>query len=362
MSTPSSLTSRAWTSPEDLGAMTAALSRAWASPRRPLVPGTPGDLEWWTAMGGPGADWSSRVRLWELGGDVVGWGWFNPPGHLDWFVSSELDAAEETAVRDEILDWLFERARAARRAAGTEPKAAAATEPDDAAAATEPSAAAAAAATESSAAAATESSGAAAEPTAAANREIKLETWAGDGWTEAAFLQERGWTTNGSALSQHVQALDLDLDPPRVPDGYTLRSLRGPDDIAARVAVHRAAFAPSVMNEDRYRILAEQEHYAFDHDLVIEALDGSFAAFAICWLDPVGSVGEFEPVGTHPDHQRRGLGRVVMRAGLRMMREAGLRDAVVFSLQSNAASEALYRSAGFEIAAVHRPYSRTIEP
>ena len=74
----------------------------------------------------------------------------------------------------------------------------------------------------------------------------------------------------------------------------------------------------------------------------------------MCWVDPVGSIGEFEPVGVHPDHQRRGLGRVIMRHGLRLMREAGLRDAMVFSLRSNTASEALYRSAGFHELALHR--------
>ena len=81
----------------------------------------------------------------------------------------------------------------------------------------------------------------------------------------------------------------------------------------------------------------------------------------MCWMDASGSIGEFEPVGVHPDHQRRGLGRVVMRHGLRLMRAAGLRDALVFSLRSNAASEALYRSAGFRELALHRQYTKAIE-
>ena len=156
--------------------------------------------------------------------------------------------------------------------------------------------------------------------------------------------------------------LGSELDPPRVPDGYTLRSVRIPDDIPARVVVHRAAFAPSKMTEAKYELLIGQRLYAPERDIVIEAPDGTFAAFAMCWADPVGSIGEFEPVGTHPDHQRRGLGRVIMRHGLRLMRAAGLRDALVFSLQSNAASEALYRSAGFTTVAVHRLYSASVEP
>ncbi len=316
MSNPSSLSSRAWASRDDLRAMTDLMSRTWTGPRRPLVPGTPGDLEWWTATGGRDADWAARIRIWELGGDVVGWGWVNPPGHLDWFVGDGLSAREEATIREEMLDWqqlVALRTVRARLRAG-EPV----------------------------------------EP-------VQLETWAGEGWSEEAFLRSRGWTATGTALSQHVQALDIDLDPPRVPDGYVLRTVVGPDEIPARVAVHRAAFAPSRVTEETYAILVEQDHYAFDHDLVLEAPDGSFAAFAICWSDPAGSIGEFEPVGTHPDHQRRGLGRVVMRAGLRRMRRDGLQDALVFSLQSNTASEALYRSAGFDIVATHRRYVKPLD-
>jgi mycothiol synthase len=296
--------------------MSGLMSRTWAGPRRPLVPGTPGDLEWWTATGGRNVDWAGRIRIWELGGDVVGWGWVNPPGHLDWFVGDGLSAREEIAIREEMLDWQQLVALRTLRA-GLQ----------------------------------------AGEPF----QPVELETWAGDDWSEASFLLARGWTATETALSQHVQALDVELDAPRVPDGYVLRTVAGPDEIPARVAVHRAAFAPSRVTEDTYGILVEQDHYAFDHDVVLEAPDGSFAAFAICWSDAPGSIGEFEPVGTHPDHQRRGLGRVVMRAGLRLLQRDGLRHALVFSLQSNAASEALYRSAGFDIVATHRRYVKSLD-
>lgn len=306
------LTSRAFAGRDDLRAIGALMSAAWTGPRRPLVPGTVGDVEWWTVGGGPDADWPARVRLWERGGRTVAWGWFNPPGGLDWFVGDGLTDAEERSIRTEILDWLAERARAARTTDATGP--------------------------------------------------IELETWAGEGWSEEAILHDRGWAASETALSQYVQPLDLELDPPRVPDGYVLRHVRGPEEFPARVEAHRAAFAPSRMTVEKYALMPGLDHYRFEHDLVVEAPDGSIAAFTMCWIDPVGSIGEFEPVGTHPDHQRRGLGRVIMRAGLRLMRDAGLRDALVFSDASNTASEALYRSAGFERVAVHRQHRLTIEP
>jgi len=317
MPPPSAFPSRAFSSRPfmgraDLAAIQAPMSASWAGPRRPFVAGTPGDLEWWTCQGGPDADWPSRIRLWERDGSVVGWGWFTPPGNLDWFTGNGLSADDERRIRAEILDWHAERARSARAADATGP--------------------------------------------------IGLETWAAPGWPEEAALLDRGWTATETALSQNLQALDLELDPPRVPDGYVLRHVRGPEEFPVRVEAHRAAFAPSKMTVEKYALLPGLDHYRLEHDLVVEAPDGSIAAFAICWVDDAGSVGEFEPVGVHPAHQRRGLGRVIVRAGLRLMREAGLRDALVFSDASNTASEALYRSAGFDRVAVHRRYELAVEP
>jgi ribosomal protein S18 acetylase RimI-like enzyme len=321
---PFPATSRAYSGRSDLSAMEAIVSAAWASPVRPLVHCTVGDLEWWLVGGGPDVDWSTRIRVWSIGGDPVGWGWFTPPASLDWFVRFGLKRDEESAIRDEILAWHVDRARAV--------------------AAETPVAPATGATGESS-----------------TTDPVRLEVWAADGWPEAAILPDRGWTPTDVVLTQFIQRLDFDLDPPRVPDGYVLRSMRGPDDIPARVEAHRAAFAPSRMTVEKHALLTGLDHYALDRDIVLEAADGSVAAFAICWEDRVGSIGEFEPVGTHPDHQRRGLGRVIMRHGLRLMRETGLRDALVFSLRSNAASEALYRSAGFDEVALHRQYTRPLD-
>jgi mycothiol synthase len=305
----SELTSRPFSGAEDLRAIEALISDAWRGPARPRVNATVGDLEWWIANLGPGADLAARVRLWLLDGRPIAWGWLNPRAELHWFVADGLEPEAEARVRDDILAWH------AATAPGMET-------PD--------------------------------------GRPTVLGASGADGWSEAAHLVARGWTATDHVFTQYHQPLDFDLEPPRVPDGYTLRTLRGPEDIPARVEVHRAAFAPSRMTAEKYGILVRQPHYAFDRDVIVEAPDGSFAAFAMVWADPAGDVGEFEPVGVHPDHQRRGLGRVVMRHGLRLLRAAGIRDAIVFSLRTNAASEALYQSAGFDALALHRGYAKPL--
>ena len=150
--------------------------------------------------------------------------------------------------------------------------------------------------------------------------------------------------------------------PVPLPSGYRIRSFAGRDEIPARVAVHRAAFAPSKLTVEKYERLQALPHYRTEDDLVVEAPDGSLAAFAMAWWDPDARVGEFEPVGTHPDHQRRGLSRALLTWGLRRYAERGARVVQVYSDAANPASEALYEAVGFERRAFHRRYERPGDP
>jgi mycothiol synthase len=54
----------------------------------------------------------------------------------------------------------------------------------------------------------------------------------------------------------------------------------------------------------------------------------------------------FEPVGTHPAHQRRGLGKAVMFEGLRRLKRMGATLAFVGGFSP--AANALYDSVGSE--------------
>jgi mycothiol synthase len=287
--------------------MQAVVSAAWRSDRRPLVSCTVGDLAWWYAGAGPGIDWSSRIRIFERGGQTVGWGWFSPPSSIDHFVRAGLEEAEERAVVTTILAWAVERLEEAPRGAEEPPPA--------------------------------------------------LEAWAADGWLEADVLTGLGFEPSEETLTQYFLSLETALPDVAPAAGYAIRSVAGAREIPARVNVHRAAFAPSKMTVEKYEILVGLEPYAFERDIVAVGPDGSFAAFTMCWLDREARIGEFEPVGTHPDHRRRGLGKAVNAHGLNVLREAGAREAMVFSQTSNATSEALYQSVGFRQIALHRRYA-----
>jgi ribosomal protein S18 acetylase RimI-like enzyme len=85
--------------------------------------------------------------------------------------------------------------------------------------------------------------------------------------------------------------------------------------------------------------------YRRDLDLVAVAPGGEFASFCTVWFDNVNRMGVFEPVGTAPAHQRRGLGKAVMSEGLRRLKHLGATLATVGSYSNEAG--ALYSSLGF---------------
>jgi ribosomal protein S18 acetylase RimI-like enzyme len=150
-----------------------------------------------------------------------------------------------------------------------------------------------------------------------------------------------------------VRPLAPPLPAPSPPGGYRVRTVRGDEDLERRVAVHRAAFAPSRVVPESYARLMREPPYRPDLDFVAEAADGSFASFCICWLDAGNRLGEFEPVGTHPDHRRRGLAAAVCRFAHQRLREEGATRAIVYSIAGSDATT-LYESIGM------REHSRSI--
>lgn len=149
-----------------------------------------------------------------------------------------------------------------------------------------------------------------------------------------------------------VHPLD-DAPPPstadlRVPPGFVVRPFQGDQDTAARAAAHRAAFRSQGMTPEAYRRFQQAPGYSPARDLMAVTPDGTVAAYAMTWLDPENRTGALEPVGTHPDFQRRGLGRAVILEGLRRLRADGAESATVYVEDDNHAARALYESVGFQ--------------
>ena len=131
------------------------------------------------------------------------------------------------------------------------------------------------------------------------------------------------------------------------PAGWTVREVDGEGEWEERVEVHREVWPSSRMTLEAYRRLREAPGYMAELDLVAVGPGGALGSYCICWLDAGSKTGLFEPVGTHPAHRGKKLGRAVMLEGLWRLRALGARSALVTSLHDNEAASGLYESVGF---------------
>ena len=166
--------------------------------------------------------------------------------------------------------------------------------------------------------------------------------------SEIDYFESHGFQRH-PPYGYHLRRLIGDFPAWSLPAGFSLRSLAGDSEVAARAEAHRLAFGTQAVTDEGYRNVIQTPIYDRDLDLLVIAPDRRIAAFCLCWLDEVNHVGLFEPVGTHPDFRRLGLARTVMLEGLRRMQARGMEAVLVATGAENMASQALYQALGFKV-------------
>ena len=165
------------------------------------------------------------------------------------------------------------------------------------------------------------------------------------------LFTERGYVRS-KYLAEHMRRrfYTAPVPVPVLPAGYTLRALGDEDELPVRSWLSWKVFHPNEPDEDYqgwewYKNVQRIPLYRRDLDILAVAPDGELAAFCTVWFDDVTRTAVFEPVGTHPEHQKRGLGKAVMAEGLRNAERLGATLATVSSYGK--AAHALYESMGF---------------
>jgi GNAT superfamily N-acetyltransferase len=125
-------------------------------------------------------------------------------------------------------------------------------------------------------------------------------------------------------------------------------------------AGYRLSTRRDTMHRPHHMINAKRNHldpeprlrqtslYRPDLDLVVHDAEGGVAAYALFWYDPATATGLVEPMRTEDDHQRRGLARHVLTAGVDLLARAGAERIKICFEPDNPASKQLYLSVGFE--------------
>jgi ribosomal protein S18 acetylase RimI-like enzyme len=257
-----------------------------------------GELVWFRFQHiGREAEW--RTCLWEHGEQVVAWAWVKLPGQLD----LQVDPAH-IGLAAEILRWFDDVAEGDGRAVTV----------------------------------------------------LDAEADLIDVLRRGGYREQ----TTGPYFI-HLRRSLAELPEPRIPDGYTLRSVRGESDAGARAAVHRAAFSrpdrpPSGVSAGSYLRVMRAWPYRAELDWLAEAPDGAPAASCLGWLDERNRVAVLEPVGTDPGHRRRGLASAATLGALHAARRLGAEYARVCARGDDAypSARATYEALGF------RRYARNV--
>lgn len=176
--------------------------------------------------------------------------------------------------------------------------------------------------------------------------EISTLTFA-DETTRIALLDSLGFTGE-TYLVYLMQDLNRPLPAPAPPTGYTFLDSMQPEYADLRADVHRQAFAAtSRLTGAYYRQFMPAPDYDPELDVVLVAPDGRFAAYAMTWFDQANALGGFEPVGTRPELQGRGLGKAVQYEALRRLQLRGAQTAQVITGADQPNNIAFYQSVGF---------------
>jgi predicted N-acetyltransferase YhbS len=164
-----------------------------------------------------------------------------------------------------------------------------------------------------------------------------------------AAVQERGFLRNEKyTLWDSVYTLDSNSPRPALPGGYRLGCMA---DRNSDIEFRRKAFGLAFNHPNpkdwpsqiSYQGLQQAPDYRPDLDFYVVAPDGEYAAFCIAWWDEFNQIASLEPIGTVPEHRRKGLARAVVFEAIQRVSALGASRVFVGSDQE------FYLSLGFEL-------------
>jgi ribosomal protein S18 acetylase RimI-like enzyme len=176
---------------------------------------------------------------------------------------------------------------------------------------------------------------------------------AGDDDVRIALLDEFGFSRAETHLVYMNRSLS-DLEPALpLTSGFTIRASRGDEaDARLRSVASHAAFGSKKPFEaylPRTIRFMRSPVYVPEHEIFVMSPENQVAAYCIVWTDELTKLAHFEPVGTHPDFQRKGLGRRLLLHSLNQLKSEGMTRADVCAYYDNEAAIRLYESVGFRI-------------
>jgi mycothiol synthase len=182
-----------------------------------------------------------------------------------------------------------------------------------------------------------------------ASKDLKMSLVVDDDDEERiALVEELDFQKGELYGDKQVRPPDAPVPDYSLPEGYTIRNAVVEDDHVEYREVQKAVFR-HIKDMSKNQLLHYSRASFYKEDLDIVAVDsvGNFAAFCTVRMDPLSRIAELEPVGTHPDHRKLGLGRAVICEGLKRLEKYKPSAIVIIGAAPSEGARRLYESVGF---------------
>lgn len=164
-----------------------------------------------------------------------------------------------------------------------------------------------------------------------------------------SFLQRHGFRQTDGTSFHMTQPLCEPILEPELPSGFVIRPISGIEEAEAVASTHRAAFGTEYMTTEKRFAIMNTSEYDPSLDLVVVAPGGMIAAYCTCSVNKETKTGTTDPIATHPKYQRMGLARALLLAGMRLLKERGMKYALLVTSEDNIAMQKTAESVGFTV-------------
>lgn len=183
-------------------------------------------------------------------------------------------------------------------------------------------------------------------------------------------LERNGFTFARYFFVMH-RPLDEPISEPNFPDGFTLSNVGEHPDVGRYVEMFNLSFIDHwsfhPMQPERRAHRLTDPQYKHEGGLIVIAPDGTFAAFADCYIDTRNneregkSEGWIHILGTRRGYRGIGLGRAILLAALRWIKSQGVSTAVLdVDAENPTGALRLYESAGFSTVKTEVVYRKEV--
>lgn len=137
----------------------------------------------------------------------------------------------------------------------------------------------------------------------------------------ARLCAERGYERS-SERDEHVsEIIAADVPETPLPEGFRIRSMADGTSVEAKRKGLSLGFdhpdPADWTSAETYAEVQAAPDYRPDLDVHVVAPGGEVVSTCCTWWDPANRLGIVEPVSTHPDYRRMGLGRACVLEGVR---------------------------------------------